>query len=58
MLTVLDQRFRADISRRLGLIDQEAVNQPVAERRRLEPVNLESIANRNLRAKAAIGRAK
>jgi hypothetical protein len=45
MLTVLDQRVRADMSRGLGLIDQEAVNQPVAERRRLEPVNLESIAN-------------
>ena len=44
--------------RRLGLGDQVAIDQPVAERRRLEPKDLEAVADRNLGEKPPIGRAK
>ena len=44
--------------RRLGLTVHVPIDQPVAEPVRPERIDLESIADRNLGAQAAIGRAK
>ena len=53
-----DRPANRHLRRRLGLVVQVAVDQPVAKPRRLEPINLEAVADRNLGEKPTVGRAK